>query len=349
MWHIIGQDKAVSLLQRSLDKGKLAHAYLLVGPASVGKTTLALNLAQALNCEQSQPPCGECDSCHKIASGKHADVQIIGLAGNGASTEARTRTEISIDQIRQIQHTASLPPFEGKCRVYIIDGAEQMSTEASNCLLKTLEEPVDRVVFILLSTSEKLLLETIISRCQRIELPPLGEGEVEQALIKHWQVEQQKAHLLSRLSHGRLGWAIDALSDDGVLQQREERLNTFIEVMNSDYEERFACASGVAFQFSRNRGMVFELLTLWRDFWHDVMMVKTGVREVVSNVDYLDKLIEMAQTFSLAQIRNVIRSIETTGEQLKLNVNPQLVLEVLMLSIPCREEKIKKAPLANLR
>ena len=100
MWQVVGQTRVVSLLQHSLEKGALAHAYLLIGPAHVGKMTLALNLAQALNCEAAQPPCGECAPCQKITSGKHADVQIIGLTSNGNSAEAKHRAEISIDQVR---------------------------------------------------------------------------------------------------------------------------------------------------------------------------------------------------------------------------------------------------------
>ncbi|GAI32367.1 unnamed protein product, partial [marine sediment metagenome] len=188
----------------------VAHAYLFVGPPHVGKMTLALNLAQALNCEAVEPPCGECLPCQKIASAKYVDVQIIGLTTDGDSVEAKPRTEISIDQIREMQHSASLPPFEGKYKVFIIDGAEHLSSEAANCLLKTLEEPVGRVIFILLATNDKLLPATVISRCQRLELPPLAVSEVEAALNSRWGIESQKAKLLARLSHGCLGWALSA-------------------------------------------------------------------------------------------------------------------------------------------
>ena len=119
-----------------------------------------------------------CASCQKIASAKHADIQIVGLTKSEDSAEARSRTEIGIDQIRELQHSSSLPPFEGKYKVFIIDGAEFLSSEAANCLLKTLEEPFDRVVFILLTTSDRLLPATVVSRCQRLELVPLKIGEV---------------------------------------------------------------------------------------------------------------------------------------------------------------------------
>ncbi|MFQ5997657.1 MAG: ATP-binding protein, partial [Dehalococcoidales bacterium] len=182
MWQVVGQDRVVSLLRRSLEKESLAHAYLLVGPPHVGKMTLALNLAQALNCEAAERPCGECAPCQKIASANHADVQVIGLISEENSAEAKLRTEISIDQIRQMQHSASLPPFEGKYKIFIIEEAEFLSTEAANCLLKTLEEPVGSVIFILLTANDRLLPQTVVSRCQRLELAPLAANEVEAAL-----------------------------------------------------------------------------------------------------------------------------------------------------------------------
>ena len=109
MWQLVGQTRVVSLLQRSLEADALAHAYLMVGPPHVGKMTLALNLAQALNCEANERPCRECVSCQKIASGNHADVQVIGLTQDENSAEAKL---IGIDQIREMQHSASLPPLK---------------------------------------------------------------------------------------------------------------------------------------------------------------------------------------------------------------------------------------------
>lgn len=332
MWQVIGQDRAVSLLQRSLKTGFLAHAYLFVGPAHVGKMALAVNLAQALNCEAAEPPCGECPSCQKIASGKHADIQTIGL-GPGNSAEARPRAEIGIDEIRELQHSASLPPFEGKYKVFIIDGAELLSPEAANCLLKTLEEPVGKVVFVLLTTNEQLLPATVISRCQRVELLPLAAAEVESALKKNWGVAPQKARLLSRLSHGCLGWAVRAL-DDGLLSQRADRLDELIDVIHADYEGRFACAAQLATEFGQNREMVQEKLALWLDWWRDLMLVKAGSTDLITNVDQVTTLSEMAKAYSLAQIRNTIENIRVAGVQLRLNANPRLVLEVLMLNLP---------------
>ncbi len=349
MWQVVGQTRAVSLLQRSLERGSLAHAYLLIGPAHVGKMTLALNLAQALNCEASDPPCGECASCQKIALAKHADVQIIGLTSNGNSAEAKPQAEISIDQIRQIQHSASLPPFEGKHKVFIVDGAEQLSDEAANCLLKTLEEPVSKVIFILLTINERLLPATVTSRCQRLELPPLAVTEVETTLSSSWGIELQRARLLARLSHGCLGWAISAASDDGLLRQYTERLDRLLDIINADYEERFAYAAQLAAQFSQNRELVQEVLDLWLDWWRDLLLVKVGCSDIITNVDRSATLIEMAKGYSLAQIKAFINSIQAAGGQLRQNANPRLVLEVLMFSIPGKGGVVEEIPLPNVR
>jgi DNA polymerase-3 subunit delta' len=344
MWQVIGQNRVVSLLQRSLEKGAVSHAYLLTGPSHVGKTSLATNLAQALNCDAAAPPCGECAACRKIDSGKHADVQIIGLTANGNS--GKPRKEIGIEQIREMEHSASLPPFEGKYKVFIIERAELLSIEAANCLLKTLEEPTGNVIFTLLATNERLLPATVISRCQRLELSPVPTAEIETALNERWSVEPQKAKLLARLCHGCPGWAISAATDDSLLQQRADRLDELLDIIDADCEERFACANQMATRFSQSRSSVQEVLDLWLDYWRDLLLIRVGSGDIITNVDHSDTLNEMAVGYNLAKIKTFINGIQAAKEQLGLNANPRLALEVLMLSIPEKEKRSGVSPVA---
>jgi DNA polymerase-3 subunit delta' len=334
MWQVIGQTRVVTLLQHSLDAGKLAHAYLLVGLPHVGKMTTALNLAQALNCEASERPCLQCASCQKIAVASHADVQVIGLIHNEDSTEAKL---IGIDQIKQMQHTTSLPPFEGNHKVFIIDNAELLSMEAANCLLKTLEEPADKVTFILLTANDRLLPETVVSRCQRLELTPLSMAEVESVLAGNWGIEPKRARLLAGLSHGCLGWALSAVVDDSLLQQHDEDMKMLLNVITADSEERFALVAQLAAQFNQNRESVYIILDLWLDFWRDLMLTRLGCHDIITNIDRRNELVEIARGYQPAQIKSYIESIQAAAEQLRQNANTRLALEVLMLDIPGKE------------
>ncbi len=334
---MVGQERAVSLLERSLADRSVAHAYLFTGPEQVGKRTLALALARALNCESDSPPCGDCGSCRKIAAGRHADVQVISL-GSGDTKEKKEKppTEISIDQIRELQHSASLPPFEGRYKVFIIDGAEMMSGEAANALLKTLEEPVGRVVFVLLTVSERRLPATVVSRCQRLELAPLNRASVAEALTGRWGVDVTRAAILAGLSRGALGWAVRAAQDESLLKSRAERFARLDEVVSGGIEARFGYARELSREFGQSRELVAETLSLWLDWWRDLLLAKIGCPELVTNRDRLAILTGQARDYSLLGIRDFIRRLQAASVQLRCNANPQLVLEVLLINIPGR-------------
>jgi DNA polymerase III subunit delta' len=334
MWQVIGQEKAVSLLRHGLEAGKLSHAYLVTGPEHVGKMTLALDLAKALNCEAADRPCQQCSSCVKIAARRHSDVQVIGLGKNEDSSENKL---ISIDQIRDIQHAASLPPFEGKHKVFIIDDAALLSPDAANCLLKTLEEPADKVTFILLTVNDKLLLPTVTSRCQRMELAPMPLAAETAALVARLNIEPERARLLAGLSHGCPEWAIVAANDDSLVQQHNDQFNDMLAVIGADYEERFAFSARLATQFAKDRGAVYGILNLWRDYWRDLILLKLDRPELITNSDRQAEMAASARAYGLGQVKDFINSIQSAETRLNLNANPRLVLDVLMLDIPLKE------------
>jgi DNA polymerase-3 subunit delta' len=333
MWQLIGQSQIISLFTHGIETGTLSHAYLFIGPPHIGKMTLALQVAQALNCESTERPCLECKSCQKINSMNHADVQVISLAQTDDATEAKS---IGIGQIKELQHSANLPPFEGKQRVYIIDGAEVMSTEAANCLLKTLEEPPEGVTIFLLTTNDRLLPTTVVSRCQRIELTPLSKEDISQSLEKNG-IEPQKARLLAGLSHGCPGWAISAAQDDSLLLHLNDELDRIIVVTEANCEERFTYIAPLAARFNQDRNSVYEVLDIWLDYWHDLMLVKLGCRDMITYTDRGDNLTELAEGYRIDQIYNYILKIGAAVDQLHQNANPRLTLEILMLDIPRKE------------
>ncbi|MFC2058483.1 DNA polymerase III subunit delta' [Chloroflexota bacterium] len=334
MWQVIGQSKAVELLKHSLESGRLAHAYLFVGQPHVGKTTLAIKVAQAVNCEQEERPCGECRACRRIADGVYADVQLVGRQSGANSTDVSLKKEIGIDQIREVQQAAGLKPYEGRRKVFIIESTEHLNEESANCLLKTLEEPPPDVLFILLAASENRLLPTIISRCQRIELFPVPAPVIEQALVERWGAMPDKARVLSRLCAGGIGWAISALADEKLLQQHTSRLAELISLASADLAQRFSFAARLATQYSKNRDSVEDTLKLWIVWWRDILLTKEGCTEFTTNVDEGATLRNQAADCTLPEIKDFIEAIQVALKQLEQNANPRLVLEVLMLRLP---------------
>ncbi len=334
MWRVIGQEKVLPILQNNIAKHSLAHALLISGPPHVGKMTLAIDIARAINCEGDNPPCGECESCLKIENGKHSDVQVISLISQNNDIEEKTRTEISIDDIRQIQHMVSLPPFEGKRKAFIIEGAELMSMEAANCLLKTLEEPVTPSVFILITTNIGLIPETIASRCQEITLNPIAAAIIENTLISVYDIDKEMASLISRLSRGCFGWAFSAVQEEKYLDKYFEIRNKAMEMISAGLHERFVYAATLSTQFTRERAIVYDVLDIWLDIWRDVLLLKTELKDSVSNIDLSKQLEKWAECMHISDIRGSIQAIQETKVKLNQNANSRLALEVMMLDIP---------------
>lgn len=341
MWNVIGQDKAVNSLKRSLEARRLFHAYLFTGPEHVGKMTLATTLAQALNCSSKDGPCGECSACRRIASGNHPDLHII----RTGSTNGSQQKEISIEQVREVQHMVSLRPYEGNYRVIIIEGAEYMSEGAANCFLKTLEEPPPFTIFILLTSDASALLPTIISRCQRIDLERMPFHIARQALIEGKGQSPERAELLARLSGGCIGWAISAANDENILDDRAQVMERLVSVARLDISERFAFASELAGEFGSDRASVRTKLALWITWWRDLLLAKSGCNDFITNIDREEEVEQQAGQYETWVIHNMIKSIRETTQRLDQNANPRLALEVLMLQLPFERE----APHASSR
>ncbi|MCY4583584.1 MAG: DNA polymerase III subunit delta', partial [Chloroflexi bacterium] len=234
MLRLHGQHLPVQTLERSLAEGRLHHAYLFAGPAHLGKTTLAVQFAQALNCDADDSPCGVCPGCTRIAEGNHADVRFVSLGENTAS--------IGIEAVRDIINSAHLRPYEGRTRVFIITEADLLTRDAANALLKVLEEPPDDVVLILVGVSLDNLLPTVRSRCQTLYFRPLPVQAVNRILRDEHGVSEEQAEVLARLSRGCVGWAIAATGDDRLYASVHQRIEQIVDAIDGGLEERFAYA-----------------------------------------------------------------------------------------------------------
>ena len=328
MWSLIGHGAILQLLERSLEAGRLAHSYLLVGPPHVGKMTLALQLAQAVNCTAPARPCQECSQCLRVAAGKQADIQVLGVE-EGRSTAK----EIGIDQVRDLQRAASLKPFEGSCRVFIVDGAERLSQEATNALLKTLEEPPPQVLLLLLTTNEEGLLPTLRSRCQRLELRPLPTAEVARALEERG-VSAERAQELAVRSQGCPGVALRALQDPTWLEAEEREVAKLLDTVKGSLHDRFTRAAELADDYSRDREAGGARLRLWMEWWRGVLLVKEGATGHLPYAQQRQHIEALAREIDAAALVHTLRLIQETLDVLDQNANPRLAFEHLLLSFP---------------
>jgi DNA polymerase-3 subunit delta' len=348
-----GNPRALAAGQRSLAGERPPRSYLFVGPERVGKATLALQLAQALNCEQtvgarrasplrpdsdggpepsaSDPsPCGECRACTRIAAGIHSDVHTISF---DIADDGRTLTEISVDQVRELERSVALAPYEGRTRVVIIDPADAMSISAQNAFLKTLEEPPPHAAFVLIATNEDALLPTIHSRCRRVEFRLAPASDVEAALTSEG-VEPERAALLARLARGRVGWALEAARDETLLERRSERLKQARAIAEMSVAERMHLAETLNDQFKLQRSHVFDRLDEWLGWWRDVMLLQSGAPDGVANVDALDTLRETASRHHRDEVLRFVQAIVAAKEHLHANVQARIALESLLLEAP---------------
>ncbi len=349
MWRTLGQGSTIERFSRSIRDNAIHHAYLIVGPEHVGKRTLALDLACALNCDTANVPCGECVSCRRIIEGKHSDIHAITLDAAGTAEDIevveadRRRTRISTEQIEDLQRTSTLPPFEGRWKVLLVENADRMSAEAGNRILKTLEEPPPHIVWMLLAEDENRLLDTVVSRCQRVDVKPLPAPELERYLITAHGVPEDRARLLARVSRGRTGWALSALADESVATARTSRIESMIQLIQMTYTARFDFSRETDVLYRRDSRAVLETLDIWTTWWRDLLLVKTGCAESVVNVDYLNDLNEQAGRLGLEQIRDFIGKLNATRQDLDLNVVSRLVFDSLVYTIP----RIAKFPVQD--
>src|SRR4030042_1234348 len=324
-WGMIGHEWAVNLLAKHVALGCERHAYLFTGPSGIGRRTLALRFAQSLNCLKPPvpgQPCHTCSTCKRVEQMQHPDLIVV-----QAEREGKT---LKIDQVRELQHTLSLAPYEARHRVALILRFEEAHSSAANAMLKTLEEPPDHVVIILTANSAENLLPTIVSRCEVLRLRALSMDETARGLQALRSVPEEISERLAHISDGRPGYAIRLFEEPGILGQRQSWLDDLIQLLATSRRERFAFVRGVV---DDKEGLRDEL-QVWLTFWRDVLISASGMSGSITNVDYSDQIQKLVAVTDLNKAHFQVNPIERTIEYIDHNVNARLALEVLLMDFP---------------
>lgn len=324
---IIGQEAAIRILQDELLSTRIHHAYLFMGKEGVGKKSLALQFARALNCsEEEADSCGCCLSCRKIIHSNHPDVRMV---------EIEEGNSIGIDQVRELQRDIAFKPYESSRKIYIVDGADQMTPEAANSLLKTLEEPPDYAVIILLAEELDKLLPTVISRCQQLYLTEIPRDMIKEVILKKG-LEDEKADLVSRLAEGSLGRALEIIEDEEFLSLRAQLFDFLYKLPGSDSLEIIEQADSLAGLLpgsEKDRETGFPLFDLILNWYRDIILYNQGAQEQIVNCDYLERIKSQSKIYNIKELLAIINQVNHTISQIKSNVKKDLALEVLFLKI----------------
>src|SRR5947207_10569148 len=275
-WDIVGHEHSIDILRRTLANQQVRHAYLFTGPPRIGKTLCALRFAQTLLCTGGPDPnvaplepCNTCLSCRKVRHSNHPDVHVI--------KKAAGKQAISIEQIRELQSASARRSLEGRSNIFIVQNAQDMNLQAANCLLKTLEEPEPGVVLLLTVPDAGLLLPTILSRVQQVPMQLLTTTQITSALVERWGIESQQAELVAALAAGRMGWAVQAVEDDDLLEERREQLKLLVSLPTIDRVQRFDLAQ----RLSAESEQVPTLLELWLLWWRDLLLMAHNCPDLI--------------------------------------------------------------------
>lgn len=316
---ILGHDRIVEVLRRSLSGGKTAHSYLFEGVPGSGRKKTALTLIQALFCTAlPDDACGICASCRKIDGGNHPDIHLI--------SPLPDKRDISIDQLREMQHILSLRPYEAPRKACIIDPAERMSVGAANSLLKTLEEPPGNALIVLLTENAGMLLPTVRSRCQLIRFAPLSPEHV-LTLLERSGMAPEAAALIAPMSGGSLQKALE-LDNEALVARREAVLSRVGQLTI----QRIATVFDAAEELSGNRDATLELLDMLLSFYRDAVHLGAGSAEIV-NRSVRPAIESIAAKRSFPRNLELLERIYETRRDVQRNANPKLALDQLFMTM----------------
>ena len=320
---ILGNDMIKEHFQKAIENHKVSHAYILTGEAGTGRKSFANAFSMALLCEKGgKEPCMVCHSCKQVLSGNHPDLIYV--------THEKPNS-IGVDDIReQINDTIMIRPYSSYYKVYVVDEAEKMTVQAQNALLKTIEEPPAYAVIILITTNQEAFLPTILSRCVQLKLKPLKDFTVKSYLVQHLGVGEKEAEIAAAFARGNLGKAIHLASSDEFkeLHYKMMALVKNVETMDIvDLMDRIREMKELNFDI----GEVLDMLQLW---YRDVLMFKvTKDMNLLIFKDEYKTINGMGQNVGYDGLEKILAAIETCRTRLNANVNMELAMELLLLTM----------------
>lgn len=335
---IIGHEQIISHLKTAIALQKVSHAYIINGPASCGKMLLANAFAMTLQCETVQKkldageeevltaamaePCMQCRSCRQAIGKNQPDIIYL--------THEKPNT-ISVDDVRkQINGDIGIKPYSSRYKIYIVDEAEKMNVQAQNALLKTIEEPPAYAVILLLTTNADAFLPTIRSRCVTLDCKPAKDAKVREFLMKQCQIPDYKADICVAFAQGNVGRAMLLAGSERFNELKDftlQILRRIGDIPDYDILQELKPLN----DFKEEIKDFFDLLLLW---YRDVLLYKaSGQEEQLIFQDQSFEIMQQAQKSTYAGLQNILEAIETAKRRIQANVNFELTLELLLMTI----------------
>ncbi len=320
---VVGHKDIIKYIRNAVNEDQVSHAYILNGQRGSGKKLLASLFAMTLLCEKGGPdPCNECHSCRQADSGNHPDIIRV--------THEKPNA-ISVDDIReQVNNTIMIKPYQGPYKIYIIDHADLMTVQAQNALLKTIEEPPAYAVILLLTENADILLPTINSRCVMLKLRNIRDTLIRKYLMEKMEVPDYKADMCTAFAQGNLGRAIMLANSEHFNEIREEAVQLLKYIHEMELSEILKAVT----QITAYKLEITDYLDIIMIWYRDVLLYKAtkDVDKVVFK-DQMKSIREQAKKSSYEGIETILESLEKAKSRLKANVNFELVMELLFLTI----------------
>ena len=320
---VVGHKDILKYISSAVENNRVSHAYILNGERGSGKKMLANLFAMTLLCESgNSEPCGKCHSCRQAESGNHPDIIRV--------THEKPNS-ISVDDIRtQVNNTVDIKPYQGPYKVYIIPQADMMTPQAQNAILKTIEEPPSYAVFLLLTENAETLLPTINSRCVMLKLRNIKDTLIKKYLMENLEIPDYKADMCTAFAQGNMGRAIMLANSDHFNEIREEAVQLLKHISEMELNEIVAAVKNISV-YKLEITDYLDIIMIW---YRDVLLYK-ATKEIDKVVfkDQLQSIKEQARKSSYEGIELILESLEKAKARLKANVNFDLVMELLFLTI----------------